>query len=313
MATSFGQEMLEKYQMYKRHVNQAIEEGKVFRIVGRYEWPRLRVELRRRGWVEKRYFRSDSEISDLPHSMLLEEAKPGNEYERALISRMLGRAEPTFLWMLGGKYYSRHLSTPILNKIYMRNINVGGKDGLYKYFQTIQDANHPRTYDVIGCKELALFEEDFHLTAAITVILFLDNHQTLAEKFTSKESGIKWHFLQKLFDFVENHIDNAHYGIYISKENGKNVGIGQEHKDLILALYEDIFRKGKPIELYHRHAQDHIPMIRTLAQRIRETWPKRQHDGYENVSACLRFYFRFMFDRLSLGQAESETLSFGRF
>lgn len=284
MSNSYGQEMLEKYQMYKRHVNQAIKEGKVFRIVGRYEWPRLRVELRRRGWVEKRYFRSDSEIADLPHSMLLEEAQPGNEYERALISRMLGRTEPTFLWMLGGKHYSRYLTTPIVNKIYMRNINVGGKDGLNNYFQTIQDANHPRTYDVIGCKELEIFDEDFHLTAAITVILFLDNHQNLTEKFTSKNTSIKWHFLLKLFDFVQRHIENAHYGIYVSKENTKNLGLDQDVKELILALYDDIYKKQKPIELYHRNAQDHIPVIRNLAQRIRETWPKRQHDGYENVS-----------------------------
>lgn len=284
MSNQYGLEMLEKYQSYKRHVNQAIQEGKVFRIVGRYEWPRLRVELRRRGWVEKRHFRPDSEIADLPHSMLLEEAQPGNEYERALISRMIGNCPPTFLWMLGGKHYSRHLNTPIVNKIYMRNINVGGKDGLYKYFQTIQDANHPRTYDVIGCKELELFEEDYLLTAAITVILFLDNHQNITEKFTNKEVSIKWHFMLKLFDFVQNHIENAHYDIYVARENSKNLGVAQNTRDLILALYEDIYKKGKPIELYHRNPQDHIPMIRTLAQRIRETWPKRQHDGYENVS-----------------------------
>lgn len=301
MSNSYGQEMLEKYQMYKRHVNQAIADGKVFRIVGRYEWPRLRVELRRRGWVEKRLFRPDSEIADLPHSMLLEEAQPGNEYERALISRMIGNVEPTFLWMLGGKHYSRHLSTPICNKIYMRNINVGGKDGLYKYFQTIQDANHPRTYDVIGCKELEQFEEDFLLTAAITVILFLDNHQNLTEKFTAKDVCIKWHSLLKLFDFVQNHIDNAYYGIFVSKENSKNLGGAHNAKDLILALYDDIYKKQKPIELYHRNAQDHIPVIRSLAQRIRETWPKRKHDGYENVSfVCTSLHEIFFWEAWNL-------------
>lgn len=287
MATnhSYGQEMLEKYQMYKKKVNKAIEEGKVFRIVGRYDWPRLRIEFRRRGWVEKRHLGSDSEMALFPQSILLEEAQPGNEFERTLITKMLGGIEPDFIWMSSGKYYSRHLTTPILNKIYVRYCNFGGKDGLQRYFESMGDTGyHPRSYDVIGGMNLESFEEDFLLTAAIAVIMYLDNHQTLVEKFSNKPGAIKWMFMLKLLDFVQFHIENHSYGMKITHENGKNSGLGQDHADLILALYDDIYKKQKCIELYHRNAQDHIPVIRMLAQRIRETWPKRLHDGYENVS-----------------------------
>lgn len=202
------------------------------------------------------------------------------------MSRMLGGIEPDFVWMQSGKYYSRHLRTPILNKLFVGYCNFGGKDGLNKYFESIgdvPDVYHPRSYNVIGARDLDLFEEDFLLTAAISVILYLDNHQTLSEKFSKKPGAIRWMFMLKLFDFVQLHIDNASYGMKISHENGKNLGLDQDHSDLILALYDDITKKQKPIELYHRSTQDHIPVIRMLASRVRQTWPKRLHDGYENV------------------------------
>lgn len=280
---SYGQEMLNKYVYYKKRVNRALEDGRIFRIVGHYDWPRIRHEMSKRGWIEKRQFPSDNPIADLPHSILLEEAKPGNDYERALIARMIGRTKPTWMWMMSGKYYYRNLDIPIMNKLYVRNCNFGGKDGLQQYFEIMDYGSHPRGYNLIECKCLDIFIEDYYLTAATSLVLFLDNHQCLYERFTKEENSVPWSAIVTLFQFVQTHIDNAQYGMNVSQENVKNSGINEQKAQVILGTYINIVKNGMKIETYHKNVQDHIPIIRTIAQKVRDTWPQRIHDGYMNT------------------------------
>lgn len=280
---SYGQEMLNKYICYKHRVNQALEEGRIYRIVGHYDWPRIRHEMAKRGWIEKRQFPSDNPIADLPHSILLEEARPGNDYERALIARMIGRTKPTWMWMMNGKYYYRNLDIPIMNKLYVRNCNFGGKDGLQQYFEIMDYGNHPRGYNLIECKCLDIFIEDYYLTAATSLVLYLDNHQCLYGRFTKEENSVPWSAIITVFQFVKTHIESAQYGMNVSQENLKNTGMDEQKAQIIFATYINIVKNGMRIETYHRNVQDHIPIIRDVAQKVRETWPQRIHDGYMNT------------------------------
>lgn len=275
---SYGQEMLDKYISYKHRVNNALENGQIFRIVG--EWPRLRQELGDRGWIEKKVFPSDNPVGDLPHSILLQEAFPGNEYERALIARMVGRHRPDFIWLANGKYYYRYRDCPIVNRIYLRDCNFGSKDGLQVYYDKMDYGLHPRGYNLIGAQNLDIFIEDFCLTASTALVLYLDNHQSLTERFVENDSGVSWASILVVLSFVQAHIDNAEYGMEVLMENSKNSGVDDKKYQVILSTYQQIIKQNKKIQTYFRNApQDHIPIIRRVAQKVRETWPQRIHDG----------------------------------
>lgn len=92
-------EIQKKLSMYRQMVATAVQENKIFKIVSTYDAPKIKSELKKRGFLEMKVIPWHSLYYQMPLPMLVDEARAGNEAEYALLSKLIGHKTPDFMWV----------------------------------------------------------------------------------------------------------------------------------------------------------------------------------------------------------------------
>ncbi|XP_053691814.1 tubulin glycylase 3B [Sabethes cyaneus] len=174
----------QKHKQLKEKISAAIERKNIFSIVGSF--PALRKALKNRNWLEKQTYKS-ALAQDLSMHSLLHKAQEGNEFEEALISKILRPHNADFIWQ------NRHIKeskkdrfyTPYRSRIYYdRGSDFTMKEGLVKVVETIQwyqeeaiaEMDCPRTHLLDSEDAITRFLEDFQLTACTSFLYHLSKY-----------------------------------------------------------------------------------------------------------------------------------------
>lgn len=173
----------ELYKRYKQRAAKAIQEHKVFTILGGY--PTVRKELLNRGWLE-RLWESHS-LQQCSQHTLLKQAKSGNEYEVAALSKFLNAYSANFVW------YPRYMRitkfdnvNPLKSRMTRsREFDFTLKEGLVNISRSSQwfhipgksELACPRSYRLFVPEELSEFMADYRFTGCTSLLAFLVDGQ----------------------------------------------------------------------------------------------------------------------------------------
>lgn len=92
-------EILDKFRQYEDRVAKAIKEKKIFKFVYAWDVPKLKLELAKRGYIETVQNPFYNLRSVLPLYNLIDLAHDYNDYEQALLCKILGDySNPDYIW-----------------------------------------------------------------------------------------------------------------------------------------------------------------------------------------------------------------------
>lgn len=286
-----------KYEAYKERAARAVREGKIFRVISAYDVPRVKYELIQRGYIESIAHSWNDEYLRLSDYVLLEEAQPGNMFEQALLSRLIGGNSARYMWITAAQLYDTYGNIPFLSKINIRNISFGIKDGLHQYVQAINsdimdksmgEICHPRSHCVTNEESINVFKRDFKATLAIGLISYL-NAKKSPEKWLSHDNGtLDIKILEYAMDLIVKYIKWL--------KNEIDTGIGDEknwgHKMLdelrwqrLCEAHTAVIKLGqsfKPMQNTQLN-ENYIFRLKYIAEQVLIELPSRKYDGYSNV------------------------------
>lgn len=202
-----------KQRYYKRRVDYAIARGKVYRVIGSVGMGKIRIELHRRGFIETVSNNWENELHKLTEAELLEKAEPNNNYESALLTKMLGEHEPDLVWINRTCAFYVYSYVAIMNKVNMWKGNFVTKDGLCECINMwkesslskLAEINHPRSYMVSSENCYENFLNDYKLTTAISIILFLNTRKQIRDHF-DKDGTIPIEILDCVFQIINSQL-----------------------------------------------------------------------------------------------------------
>lgn len=288
-----------KYEEYKERAARAVREGKIFRVISAYDVPRVKYELIQRGYVESIAHSWNDEYLRLSDYVLLEEAQPGNMFEQALLSRLIGGNSARYMWITAAQLYDTYTNVPFLSKINILNTSFGIKDGLHQYVQAINfnimdksmgEICHPRSHCVTDEESINAFQRDFKATLAIGLVFYL-NEKKSTEEWLSHENGT---LDLKILDYAMNLI--VKYIKWIKKEVDTSCDDKQEKNWGYKALDEvrwkrlceahtAVIKLGqsfKPMQNTQLN-ENYIFRLKFIAEQVLIELPSRKYDGYSNV------------------------------
>uniref|UniRef100_A0A336L6M1 CSON005253 protein n=1 Tax=Culicoides sonorensis TaxID=179676 RepID=A0A336L6M1_CULSO len=289
-------EIQRRYKRYQAMVAVALKQQKVFRIISAYDVPTIRRELYQRGWVETVMHPWQNEYQKMSDAELCEKAGPGNDFEHVLLSRIAGEKAASYVWLTANQLYGVHKNTPLLSKINIRDINFGAKDGLCKYVELLKQdkekksqyrINHPRVYNVTDTQGLTNFWKDFHLTAAVSIILYLDEQQNIYDYFSMYTGTVDVKVLDFTFKVILKRL--AEFGGSLCPETRpENMKMEEKHLAELLEAHKAIVLNGERLYVHDDEEtcsvkDDYICQVTLLAEEIRRRWKINRHDGLRNI------------------------------
>ncbi|XP_063697104.1 tubulin glycylase 3B-like [Culicoides brevitarsis] len=284
-AAATTDEFKQKMRYYKRRVEYAIARGKVYRVIGNVGIGRIRLELHKRGFIEVVSNNWENTLVALPESELFLKISPNNEYERALLTKLLGEREPDFLWINRTSSFNVYQYVPIMNKINIMTCNFVVKDGLCElidrfrsnYPQRITEINHPRTFSVTSENYFQRFRVDYRLTIATSTILFI-SYKKDPGNFFGTDGELSLASLDFALNVIEKFLKRK--SILINNEDSDSVQWDELSKVLNSLVEENgKFKIGEdPIFL-----ETITTKVKNASESILKEWPWRKHDGYTNV------------------------------
>lgn len=299
-----------KLRYYKRRVDYAIARGKVYRVIGNVGIGKVRQELHKRGFIEVVSNNWQNNLYNLSDVELLTKVETNNEYEMALLTKLLGEREPDFIWINRTCSFSVYQYVAVMNKINILSCNFVLKDGLCELIdrfrsnhpERITDINHPRTYIVSSENYFERFLNDFQLTLATSLVLYVSYKKEPVDYFAS-EGKISLNVLDFALNVINIFVKRRHidYKIVIDNEeiDDKNwdslskalhclVNEKEKFRFLLEENLTDIENKALNQQKDEKKPLDHtldyyLDRIKSAATSIRKNWPWRKHDGYSNV------------------------------
>lgn len=293
-ATEHHIDMLKKYIEYHCWITKAKERGRFFRITATGNFSKLKKELKKRGFIEQIYLPSESVFFTMPNSILLEEAQKGNEYERALVARIIGKRPPDFIWVARAPSYMMLGQISLLNKIYIKGLNFGVKNDVLKYIQQIRDTDkkqsilkYPRSYNLCDRTGINAFRKDFRMTAAIGLVKFLyDQKKTINDWFTDDNSAgietVKIYGLDCAIHVILMHIKYAD-GNLSNDDLARCVNFTDAQWDELLDAHFQVIKYKRKIYASHEVRDDYVLRIKMIAPDIPQYFKNQKHDGIQNI------------------------------
>lgn len=302
-------EIEKKLRYYKRRVEYAIARGKVYRVIGNVGIGKVRGELHKRGFIEVVSNNWQNSLYNLSEVELLLKVETNNEFEMALLTKMLGEREPDFIWINRTCSFSVYQYVAVMNKINILSCNFVVKDGLCELIdrfrenhpKRITDINHPRTYIVSSENYFERFLNDYHLTLATSLVLYVTYKKEPVEFFTP-EGEISLNVLEFALNVIDIFLKRKRidHKLVIDIEEVDE----KSWQDLSKALHSLVNENGKfqlPIDEKLANIENEAPnqqidvkklvngldfyldKLKSSAKSIQNTWPWRKHDGYTNV------------------------------
>lgn len=277
-----------KYKYYTKLVADCARAGKTFQVIYFFDVIRIKDELKKRGYIEVPAHKFHKEEHQLPIWELIELAEPGNEFEQALIARLLGNYPADYVWVPMPSYYHTFQSTPWLNKIFIEENDFTLKDGLCDLINKLKsksvlmdiDVNYPRAYIAYRRKEVEAFRNDFKFTKLTNFLTFLFDHEDVFSLFHI-EGTVEMAVLDTMFTILQRHMKNVvekrptfpfhpdelewrqvEKGMIEMMKNGGRIRCVGDDSDIIL---------------YYGH------QIQYYIGEVARIWPARQFDGIKNL------------------------------
>lgn len=278
-----------KYKKYKEIALNAFRSQKVFSIIGG-RFSTIRLELRRRGWIEKLIPTQLDHLQKLSQHSLLKSAKHGNDYEKAVLTQMLQDCPPTFVWqtrryrdLLSDQYF------PFRNRIKRDHaIDFTQKEGLrncavqfhWFYQENFAEMRTPRCYCLNNQENIAEFLKNYRLTVCVAFLIYiLDNDEILIPKATGSVNVIS-------IDYAIGYIKEQ---IRIKNNedlDDQNVDAfsGKLEWMKFYTYYKELIKgEGKFLGHASPFTITYIRTIQTTIELVYTHWPEMKSDGYRNV------------------------------
>lgn len=114
----------QKYEKYLDFVVNKIAEQKICHVENFMDFEPIRIALRKRGFLEAC---SHPWHTVVPFKSLLEKADTNNEYEKALISYILGKYPPDYMFVTPSNVYNSCEKVRVLSMLKFNDTNFGLK------------------------------------------------------------------------------------------------------------------------------------------------------------------------------------------
>lgn len=277
--SAFETHLLNKYDKYVNFVAEKIIDQKICRVDNYMELETIRKALRKRGFIEA-YNHPWHTI--VPFRKLLEKADENNEYEKALLSLLVGKYPPDYMFITPSYAYDKYDRVRVLSMLKFKKVdgfNFGLKDGLchivdrinWNLDRNVSQINYPRSYDLIDGKELFEFHKDYRLTVATSIVLYLNEQKDIRKCFSPKNGTIK----SRVIDFAMHGVDTR-----IKQEEGllssrSGLDILEIVWGQIYQAYVDLIKNGKKIKVTKEDIPEYIHRIKCLTDEIYHYWPSR--------------------------------------
>ncbi|KAL1403316.1 hypothetical protein quinque_010143 [Culex quinquefasciatus] len=274
----------QKHKQLKEKITAAIERKNIFSIVGQY--PALRKALKKRNWLEKQTYKC-ALAQDLSMHSLLHKAHEGNEFEEALISRILRPHNADFIWQ------NRHIKeskkdrfyTPYRSRIYYdRTSDFTMKEGLVKVIETIHwhqddgiaELDSPRTH-LLDCEDsITRFLEDFQLT---TCTSFLHHLSKFLDSMFDEDGTKDVTIITTAMNYCRYHLACARHEDVDYQEYCSPLLSAEDRATIVEILREEARFKMLPgYEILSLVAQ-----VKKLVLEATKHFPDMKIDGVRNV------------------------------
>lgn len=195
---------------------------------------------------------------------LCQEAESGNDYERALLTKLVGGdTVPNFVWLSSQSQYKFFHATQHLNRIEFLHLNFSIKTAMVKLGRQISakygSFNHPRALEITNAKDIEEFDTEFKWTTVTSIIMFLNCHLHVSDDksaISTEPIDIALLILQTGFLNCFEKVHEAYK--LVTTEETKFFG-----RALTRLLYKT--------------------KLRNAAEEILTRWPDRAIDGFKNV------------------------------
>lgn len=279
-------ELHEKYVELLDKIKTAKKEQKVYRFVGCH-FRKIKSELRKRGFIEKRKFRLGSLYYQMPLSLLMTNYEENSKLEQALMSRLLGDAQLGLVWIWNTRLYDKFSEVPLLNKIKLIGNNFGVKNGLGKcvnkinwnYDDKTATINYPRSYSVIDNEEIEDFLMDYKLSLACSIIIFLHTRTNVRSWFSKTKGSIYYGGIEVALNVIS---------FFAQKADGLQMESDFEMTEKGLfkleRVHNNLVNNRQQILAGSARAHELITKIGLAYAEIKHYWPSRiTIDGFHNI------------------------------
>lgn len=273
---------------YKTLVRKAVDERKIFRITARNTLIKLKAELLNRGFIENVVISPKSVYYRMGIKTLLDGARTGNEFEDALISKLLASHKPNFIWAPVGHYHVNATANQ-LNRIEFTGTNIITKLGICEHVKKINNqmvngmiVNIPRMYELTDDADLAKFQKDFNWSIVVGLVMFLNDQATIERWFSTRHYQVELTGVMYAIDCVSNAIKAIETGRRQHSEIDDTYFNTYQWRQILITHKVLVKQRGRihgSVEVAHGISQK----IRALAENIRYYWPQHKYDGYNNV------------------------------
>ncbi|XP_037960571.1 tubulin glycylase 3B-like [Teleopsis dalmanni] len=287
------QRLTDLHNEYIERATKAHEKGQIFFIHGHFT--ALRKEFHRRGWLEKLPEHRFSSLQDLPDAVLLYNARKGNNYEIVMISRVLAKYPPVFIWqpkfitditiksigdVVNGSY-------PHRNRVYRGyDTDFTSKVGLIGCTKedTCDNDRYPRVYRICDSqREQELFVKDFRRTQCRSLLRYLCKHFTNSQKVIDEKVGTipasVAYFALEVFKeeyFTgTNNVNEKKGSIFEKKTN-------DQWNDFILSSNNVIHSKCK-LKMNLPMLNDVVNIVKPCLRSLEENTRNIKWEGHKNI------------------------------
>uniref|UniRef100_A0A336MU92 CSON005248 protein n=1 Tax=Culicoides sonorensis TaxID=179676 RepID=A0A336MU92_CULSO len=288
-------ETQKRFLQYRDRVATAVQEKKIFKIIGTGCGAiRIREVLRKRGWIEQKVIAWYTIYNQMSKMSLVNETRPGNEAESALIYKLIGDYNPDFIWCHNQMAYDLYRGNETINRIKFIGLNFCGKDDIITYVQKINDKlemekqekiNYSRTYEINTQKDILQFEKQFKLNLITGLLLYLFDGRPMTKFFVKLSDSIGFEGLDFTLRIIEKCM------MQLSQDKTKTLmdvfiycsEINIVQWNQIVKAHIEIVKLNKRIRLEGDAVTEIMSRITNCGKFLKTQIPESYYEGYHNI------------------------------